>query len=66
MLHGAFATTVSVDLTSPGSSLAGTNVLNGVYVGAYTATINGVSTPVICDDFSDDSYIHSRDVDSHS
>lgn len=34
--HSAFATTVSVDLTSPGSSLAGTNVLYGVYVGAYT------------------------------
>lgn len=55
--RGTFATTASMDLTSPGSSVTGTNVLNGVYVGAYTATINGVSTPVICDDFADDSYV---------
>lgn len=55
--RGAFATTASMDLTSPGSSVTGTNVLNGVYVGAYTATINGVSTPVICDDFADQTYV---------
>lgn len=56
--RGAIATpTASMDLTSPGSSLTGTNALNGVYVGAYTATINGVSTPVICDDFTHDSYV---------
>lgn len=57
--RGAIAspTTASMYLTSPGSSVTGTNVLNGVYVGAYTATINGVSTPVVCDDFTDDSYI---------
>src|SRR5208282_720370 len=36
---------------------AGSNVLAGVYVGPYTATINGTSTPVICDDFSDESYL---------
>jgi PEP-CTERM motif len=36
---------------------AGSNVMNGVYIGPYTATINGVSTPVICDDYFDDSYI---------
>ena len=30
--------------------------MGGVYVGPYTATINGVSTAVICDDFYDDSY----------
>jgi len=30
----------------------------GVYVGPYTATVNGVAnTPVICDDFADDSVI---------
>ncbi|MDE3179666.1 MAG: hypothetical protein KGM47_08395 [Acidobacteriota bacterium] len=44
-------------LTSPGSTLTGTNVLAGVYVGAYEATINGVPTPVICDDYSDESYV---------
>jgi hypothetical protein len=37
---------------------AGSNVMGGVYVGAYTATINGVSTQVVCDDFADDSYIN--------
>lgn len=53
----ALATTASMDLTSPGSSVTGTNVLNNAYVGAYTANINGVPTPVICDDFSDDSFV---------
>jgi len=41
-----------MDLTS-----AGSNVLGGVYVGPYTATINGVSMQVVCDDFADESYI---------
>jgi hypothetical protein len=36
---------------------AGSNVLDGIYMGPYTATINGVSTPVICDDFSDESFL---------
>jgi hypothetical protein len=37
---------------------AGNNVMNGVYVGPYYATVNGVAnTAVICDDFADDSYI---------
>jgi hypothetical protein len=37
---------------------AGNNVMGGVYVGPYYATVNGVAnTPVICDDFADDSYI---------
>ncbi|MGH9395849.1 MAG: hypothetical protein ACRD18_03225 [Terriglobia bacterium] len=31
--------------------------MGGVYVGPYTATINGVSTPVICDDFMDDTHV---------
>src|ERR1700691_2444139 len=48
----AFADTASMDLTG-----AGSNVMDGVYIGPYTATINGVSTPVICDDFADESYI---------
>jgi PEP-CTERM motif len=48
----AFADTANMYLSG-----AGSNVLDGVYVGPYTATINGVSTPVICDDFGDESYI---------
>jgi hypothetical protein len=37
---------------------AGSNVMNGVYVGPYYATVNGVAnTAVICDDFADDSVI---------
>jgi hypothetical protein len=36
---------------------AGSNVLDNIYMGPYTATINGVSTPVICDDFSDESFL---------
>ena len=47
-----------------GSSLtltgAGNNVMDNVYVGPYYATVNGVAnTPVICDDFADESYIGS-------
>lgn len=37
---------------------AGSNPFDGIYMGPYNADINGVSTPVICDDFVDDSYIH--------
>jgi hypothetical protein len=37
---------------------AGNNVMDNVYVGPYYATVNGVqNTPVICDDFADESYI---------
>src|SRR5277367_7167052 len=37
---------------------AGNNVMGNVYVGPYYATVNGVvNTPVICDDFADDSVI---------
>lgn len=49
----AFADTAYMDLTG-----AGNNVANGVYVGPYTATINGVTTPVICDDYSHESYLN--------
>jgi PEP-CTERM motif len=43
----------SMDLTSPGN-----NPVDGVYVGPYYATVNGVAnTPVICDDFTDESYV---------
>jgi hypothetical protein len=42
-----------MDLTS-----AGSNILGGVYVGPYYATINGqANVPVICDDFMDDSFV---------
>lgn len=44
--------TVNIDLTS-----AGNNVMDGVYVGPYSATVNGTSTQIICDDFVDDSYV---------
>lgn len=50
---GAFGQpTASMNLNSPGS-----NVVDGIYVGPYYAYINGVETPVICDDFADESYI---------
>jgi len=48
---GAFA---GSSLTMTG---AGNNVMGGVYVGPYSATVNGVATTVICDDFKDDSVI---------
>ena len=43
---------VNINLTS-----AGNNVMDGVYVGPYSATVNGTSTQIICDDFVDDSYV---------
>jgi len=46
------ADTASMQMTS-----AGPYTMANVYVGPYTANINGVSTPVICDDFFDDSWI---------
>jgi hypothetical protein len=48
------AGTACMDLES-----AGSKILTNVYVGPYTAYINGSLTPtsVICDDFKDDSYI---------
>ena len=49
----AFANSGTLTMTS-----AGNNVLHGVYVGPYYATVNGVAnTPVICDDFADDSVV---------
>jgi hypothetical protein len=54
----AHADTATMNLTS-----AGSNVYGGVYIGPYTATITpsgsstGTSTPVICDDFGDESYV---------
>jgi PEP-CTERM motif len=49
----ALADTASMYLYS-----AGNNAADGVYVGPYTAQINGgPNTPVICDDFTHDSYV---------
>jgi hypothetical protein len=49
----AFANSGTLTMTS-----AGNNSLHGVYVGPYYATVNGVlNTPVICDDFADDSVV---------
>ena len=45
--------TASMLLTGAGNN----GSLDGVDVGPYTATINGVSTSVICDDYDDESYI---------
>ena len=49
---GARGNTVSMTLTDSGN-----NTLGGVFVNPYTATIGGVSTQVICDDFHDDAYV---------
>jgi hypothetical protein len=48
----AFADRASMTLTG-----AGSNILNNVYIGPYTVTIGTTSTPVICDDYADESYI---------
>jgi hypothetical protein len=47
------AETASMTLTGVGTNGA----LGGVYIGPYVGTIDGVTTPLICDDFFDDSYI---------
>ncbi|MDE3109961.1 MAG: hypothetical protein KGL02_08470, partial [Acidobacteriota bacterium] len=44
----------TMTLTSPGNG----GVAFNVYIGPYVANINGVSTPVICDDFAAPSYIN--------
>jgi hypothetical protein len=49
---GLRADTVSMTLTNPPPG----NTLGDVYVDPYTATVNGVSTAVICDDWSDNTY----------
>jgi len=50
-----WAVAQNVSLTS-----AGSNVYDGVYVSPYYATVNGVAnTPVVCDDFGDESYLPS-------
>ena len=44
---------VNITLTS-----GGPYVMNGVYVGPYSATVNGQSAQIICDDFAHDSYLN--------
>jgi hypothetical protein len=43
----------NMNLTSGGSY-----VMNGIYVGPYSGTANGQPIQIICDDFSDDSYLN--------
>ena len=52
-----YAPNVLADNASMQLTSAGPYTMANVYVGPYTATINGVSTPVICDDFYDDSFV---------
>ncbi len=53
LVSSAFANSGSLTLTG-----AGNNPMQGVYAGPYYATVNGaLNTPVICDDFADDSVI---------
>jgi hypothetical protein len=50
---GLSAQTASMYLTS-----AGTDIMDGVYVDPYYATVNGVAnTLVICDDYADNSFV---------
>ena len=48
-----FAEQANMVLTGVGDN----GVLGGIYVGPYVATINGVTTDVICDDFVDESSV---------
>ena len=46
------------DTTMTLTGVGAGNVLDGVYTSPYTGTVGGVAnTPIICDDFADDSYI---------
>lgn len=53
LCHAPAVLADSVTLTSGGG-----NIVDGIYMGPYYATVNGVAnTPVICDDFKDESYV---------
>jgi hypothetical protein len=54
-LPPSVASAAPVNMTLTG---AGSNVLAGVYIGPYTALINGQSFKVICDDFLAESYLN--------
>ena len=45
--------TVSFSITGVGSG----GSLDGVYTSPYAGTVNGIATPVICDDFANSSYV---------
>jgi hypothetical protein len=47
----SFGQAANMTMSDPGN-----NVMNGVYVGPYNGTVNGVSAQIICDDFADESY----------
>jgi len=49
---GAFSQ-VTMTLTS-----GGPYVMDGVYVGPYTALVNGVTTQVVCDDYAAETYLN--------
>src|ERR1035441_7655081 len=50
----AAGTTATLTLTSDGNI-----TYDGVYVGPYYATVNGVpNTPIVCDDFADPAAVH--------
>jgi len=54
----SFAQTTSMDLTGVGNGAVVWDSSSGVYVDPYTATVGGVAnTPVICDDWSNNSYL---------
>jgi len=46
-----FAGNVNMKMTNPGN-----NVMDGVYVGPYTGTMNGATTQIICDDYVHDTF----------
>ncbi|MGH9405075.1 MAG: PEP-CTERM sorting domain-containing protein [Terriglobia bacterium] len=49
----SFATKVTVKLTGVNGAVQG-----GVYVDPYSGTINGVPAPLVCDDFSHETYFN--------
>jgi hypothetical protein len=50
-----WAVTQNVTLTS-----AGSNIYDNIYVSPYYATVNGApNTPIVCDDFKDDSHLNT-------
>lgn len=61
---GAFAGTVNLQISNPPSN----NVLDGIYVGAYSATntATGSPTQIICDDFKDDSNFNASNYTVHN
>ncbi len=65
-LNAPTTSTACMDLVG-----AGSNIMANVYVGPYSPLINGgtTPTPIICDDFFDDSYFNetwTADVSSGS